>query len=317
MPLRYGAAKFYRKPVRSGAYQRRDDPTRLIAERGERSIRVAVASALKQFRRAVPVAAMAAKIEARDLTGAADLVNVTTLEHDLKGAFAAIVAVMQRSGERAAGDINAALKASRIGARGIFKEFNPDQPRDARGRWIRVDTPADLEKYRVHPQTRDELLASQAQLKNDSLGTPLSAKESHAVNDYTGVAYRGINGNLRAGKRPGVAAKLIDSAIEKFSLSESTVLFRGVNADVIADNPKFLAPGAVISDRGFMSTSLKESVARNFSLEGGYTLAIYAKAGASALSIGGTTIEYEVLLPRLSTLKILSVEGTTIRAALV
>ncbi len=112
MALRYGATK-YRKPVRAGGYQRRDDPTRLLAEKGERAIRIAVADALKKFRKAIPIAAMAAKIRARDLMGAADLVNVTTLKHDLKPAFATIADVHRASGERAAKDINAALKLAR------------------------------------------------------------------------------------------------------------------------------------------------------------------------------------------------------------
>lgn len=92
MSLRYGAnvASKAKIPFRAIPYQRKDDPTRALAERYISPIRAALASALKALRDAVPVKPIADKIAARDLTGAADLVNIETFKHDLRVAFAKI-----------------------------------------------------------------------------------------------------------------------------------------------------------------------------------------------------------------------------------
>ena len=103
----------YRKPPRRGVYQRPDDETRAIAEKGRHGAAQAILAASKAFRSAVPVKAMAEKIAGRDLAGAADLVNVATLKHDLRAAFAALVAIHNESAKRAADAINEALTARR------------------------------------------------------------------------------------------------------------------------------------------------------------------------------------------------------------
>jgi hypothetical protein len=102
----------YRKPPRKGVYQRPDDETRAIAEKGRRGASKAIVAALKAFRSAVPVKAMAEKIAGRDLAGAADLVNIATLKHDLRGAFDALVAIHNESAQRAADAINESVNAA-------------------------------------------------------------------------------------------------------------------------------------------------------------------------------------------------------------
>lgn len=118
MTLRYGAvAKAARPRFRAVPYQDKRDPTRLIAEQGRKSIKRALANALRLFRATLPIKAMAAKIAGRDLAGAADLVNVATLQHDLKAAFAAIAAVYKAAGDHGAGEVTYGLDKSRQRAR--------------------------------------------------------------------------------------------------------------------------------------------------------------------------------------------------------
>jgi hypothetical protein len=117
MSLRYAPVAKARPRFAAVQYQDRRDPTRLIAERGRPAVRRALANAVRLFRATLPVKAMAAKIAARDLIGAADLVNVATLRHDLKGAFAALAAVHKGAGDHAAEQINAALGKARQRAR--------------------------------------------------------------------------------------------------------------------------------------------------------------------------------------------------------
>ena len=114
LTLRHASvAKAARPHFRAVPYQDKRDPTRLIAEQGRKSIKLAIANALRLFRATLPVKAMAAKIAARDLAGAADLVNVATLQHDLKAAFAAIAAVYKQVGDHGAGEVTYGLDKAR------------------------------------------------------------------------------------------------------------------------------------------------------------------------------------------------------------
>lgn len=88
MALRYGRARpSARRVFKAVAYQAKDDPVRLIAERARPKIAVALRQAFKALRNAVPEGAIAARVAAGDPTGAADAVNIATFEHALRPAF--------------------------------------------------------------------------------------------------------------------------------------------------------------------------------------------------------------------------------------
>jgi hypothetical protein len=114
MPLRYARTTKARRPrFRAVPYQDKRDPTRLIAEQGRKSIKRALANALRLFRATLPIKAMADKIAGRDLAGAADLVNVATLQHDLKAVFAAIADIYKAAGAHGAGEVTYGLDKAR------------------------------------------------------------------------------------------------------------------------------------------------------------------------------------------------------------
>jgi hypothetical protein len=108
MALRYGArvAKA-RAPFRAVEYQSKSDPTRLIAEAHRPAIAATLARALKIARAEVPRAEIARLVQARDLAGAADAVNLQSLRHDLRAAFDAVADAYKASAARAAVDIRA------------------------------------------------------------------------------------------------------------------------------------------------------------------------------------------------------------------
>lgn len=92
MSLRYGAGAVTKRPrIRhASAYQHPRDPTRVIAREHLPKIRAAISAAFKTFRKAVPAKDITRLVRARDFAGAADRLNIESLKHDLRGAFAAI-----------------------------------------------------------------------------------------------------------------------------------------------------------------------------------------------------------------------------------
>ncbi len=225
-------------------------------------------------------------------------------------------------------------------------KYNPDQPRDARGRWVRIGSAehlaaieaaktgnripkkkAGFKHYVVHEQSNEtKLFADEAKIQAASLGgKTISDQEKGALKDYTGNGYAELNKNLRAGGAEKKAAeetafaRNLDSAISKSKLPESTVLFRGIAKHALSQNPNILKTGSVITDDGFISTSLKRSVADDFNKGSGVTVRLYAYKGAYALplnggkpetgkNLSGLPSEHEVLLPRSTSYRVLNVE---------
>ncbi|BAB07250.1 BH3531 [Halalkalibacterium halodurans C-125] len=90
----------------------------------------------------------------------------------------------------------------------------------------------------------------------------LSADENEAIREYTGTAYRKINGYLR-GKRPGSERvkeqiKHIDEAIRKFELKDGIMVYRNVGRDALPSSSERLKDleGTIYKDDGYMSTSV-------------------------------------------------------------
>ena len=145
----------------------------------------------------------------------------------------------------------------------------------------------------------------------NSSDTKLSEDESNALENYTNVGYRKVNQDLRSenGEDCHICPEL-DSAISKASLPKETEVFRG--ADLPLEVVSTLTPGAVLSDKGYVSASLSVRKGASFTgVRGGEPVVFSIKAdkGSKALAIGnhGVYSEYEVLFPRNSQFQIDSV----------
>jgi hypothetical protein len=146
----------------------------------------------------------------------------------------------------------------------------------------------------------------------------LTPSELEAVKAYQGHQYGPINDFLRERRAdiiPEVQKHIphLESATSKSTINKDIRLYRGIRLDFGVDVHGLV--GSTITDKGFASTSLNRKVARNF---GELTIEFTAKAGTRGLAVhkantnaflmfGIPLKESEVLLPRGSSLKILSV----------
>lgn len=176
--------------------------------------------------------------------------------------------------------------------------FDPNQSRDARGRWTRT------------PGTGD-----------DDAGSGFDPQQL-AIHYYTGAGFRKLNEALRSGgdlsnvpsrpvflRRDGKfvdvevspkdAVTNLDNAIAASPLKTSKTLYRGTST-----TPPSV--GSVIVDDGYMSTSRSEKGAGYFLRGDGALWEIHAPAGTHALDIneGPNTHEQETVLPRGSSLRV-------------
>lgn len=139
----------------------------------------------------------------------------------------------------------------------------------------------------------------------------LTPAESAAAQSYTGSTYRAINGALRKGSTHHLVPS-IDAAIAKTAATQKMVVVRGVSSDGmsnwLAASGGKLKVGAVIKDKGFVSTTRVASVASSFAGGStGFGLKINVPKGSKILplkSISKYAQEDEFLLPRGSAFKI-------------
>jgi len=144
---------------------------------------------------------------------------------------------------------------------------------------------------------------------------PLEPAEKSAVVTYTGGMYQKINGDLRSGGSNSYAPG-IDAAIAKSQTTKEMVVVRGVSAGAFnhlikSSGGAELKPGAIITDKGYMSTTRKAGVAAGFAGTNGYGLKITVPKGASLMpvkSISQHAGEDEFLLPRNSRLRVIRVD---------
>ena len=154
----------------------------------------------------------------------------------------------------------------------------------------------------------------------------LTSAERDVVSEYGGNGYTPINKELRYAGKNDVpisptkktyqgtlitdAVKNIDSAIQTSTVDQDITVFRGIpegTAKKMATET--IQPGTIVSDHGYMSTTLRRQVTNSF---GGTELEIRIPKGTSALSMdqAGTASmgESEVLLPRDTQLRVISVD---------
>jgi len=141
-----------------------------------------------------------------------------------------------------------------------------------------------------------------------------TAEERRALADYVGPEFAFMNAYSRHPGGPDAAhyeakSKKLDSLIAKQPpLKGEEIVYRGMNPpkEVAAQ----LVKGAVIEDKGFMSTTIDRNTAKNF---GGTVMTIRIPKGAKALKVQdfvdtvSSQNEKEMLLPRGTKLQITNV----------
>lgn len=153
----------------------------------------------------------------------------------------------------------------------------------------------------------------------DTLTAEYGWDDAMNIRGYTIKDFQKVNTALRDDKTKSVYVKRMDAAFEKApKLDNDSLLYRGVRA--FLDNLDDLQPGAVIQDKGFMSTSTRLDIAKEFGavLRNGTAknpekyesavLRIRASAGTKAIKLGNSSVvsgEQEVLLNRGGKLKVL------------
>lgn len=134
----------------------------------------------------------------------------------------------------------------------------------------------------------------------------ITSAELDATIEYTGSAYTSINNALR--KDTGYykdTINEIDKSISKFNLKQDIIVYRGVSSAAF-DGGVIPEVGTILQDKGFMSTTVRKSVASDF--DKGYILKINVPKGkgrgAYVKSISNYPNEHEFLMKRSSKLKV-------------
>jgi hypothetical protein len=146
----------------------------------------------------------------------------------------------------------------------------------------------------------------------------LSPEEHQYIRTYTGASYEPINKALRNPKTGAQESKSpliqkLDAAINRSSLKEDTIVYRGLSSlaslGITAEN----AVGTMIKDPAYMSTSLSDKLASNYAGMEGSVLKITAPKGSKGASMAKITRypkEHEVLFARGSGIKITKITST-------
>lgn len=140
----------------------------------------------------------------------------------------------------------------------------------------------------------------------------LSQKQVDAIKLYSKAKFADINSSLRRGTKPSkTIANLIsgiDQALSSASLSQSTVVYRGISDFTKLGLKADSLSGATFKDNGFLSTSLRPGVAEGIAGGGNSAvLRITAPAGSPGASLSGiseVSLEREVLFARGGTITV-------------
>jgi hypothetical protein len=142
-----------------------------------------------------------------------------------------------------------------------------------------------------------------------------SAAQQEVLDRYQGTLYQDLNGWLRAGgeeigpdPRLINASSMMDSTMRP--LPERLTAFRGADLDAGQFHP-----GAIITDEGYVSTTLNEGFATDWisGTENPVLFEIDAPAGTPAALPEVSTSEQELVLSRGSRFEVLRVESNTIK----
>ena len=224
----------------------------------------------------------------------------------------------------------------------VTKEYNPDQPRDYRGRWGEGDASANVQDWQIASGSEGD--TSQYKAAQDwmtSNVTSVSALNSWdnktgdplyygtgsqnipdsvqaTLNDYTQGGYAETNEALRdAGIDVmgqeferfslGDSAQQMQGLIDSSTTSSDVTVFRGMGADAVSG----LSVGDTFVDNAFVSTSMLSGIAENFAgkSDGGIVAQIFVPSGSSAVGIASS--ELELLLGSNSQFRVDSINADT------
>ena len=157
---------------------------------------------------------------------------------------------------------------------------------------------------------------SQLQEQSDIAFGRFSDEEKKAVEDYVDFSYQPINGYLRGHEKrtrvPGFDAQEaishLDSAMDKFDLTEDVIVYRGDSIDIFAG--RNVGDELVIPQ--FMSTSINTEYAQDFN--GPFFAEIRVPRGTKSLYLGNNSQlpeESELLLSRGLRYKVIDRTGNT------
>jgi SPP1 gp7 family putative phage head morphogenesis protein len=168
---------------------------------------------------------------------------------------------------------------------------------------------------------------------------PMTKPQSFAVNSYCRSGYLPVNGYLRTGKtiisrgqayldeikdQVRLLKEVFDSALP---IKDDLLVFRGVNDD-FGDSLLRLKIGDKIGDKGFVSTSIRQSVAVEDFGGDEMLMEIIIPKGSKVISpagmledkgliTGAMRLEQEVIINAGSTFEVVSKVGNTIRVVLI
>jgi len=191
-------------------------------------------------------------------------------------------------------------------------KYNPDEERDSSGKWTSgggdEEAPKVMDWQRIGEsnwyETRNKAadwmeshVDSVISMGGDIGSEPLTRAELAALDNYRQSGYEDLNDHLRAGgsinNDPDGIGKTLQGAFQHSETNEPVVVFRGLTKFQPDANV-----GDVITDRGFPSTTLAESVARQafsqYQAES-QVMQINLPTGTPAIGIAG--YESEILLP--------------------
>lgn len=151
----------------------------------------------------------------------------------------------------------------------------------------------------------------------------IGQEEAKAIRMYASSRYGELNKNLRNGtptEGDKAVQRLMDYGISKLPVDQVSVvsdgyqaIFRGVSApageDPVAWAKSKFKEGEIFSDKGYMSSTTFQSVAKDFAGRAdGIVLYIGGKTGRSIRGYTSRSYENEVVFPRSSNFKVTGVE---------
>jgi hypothetical protein len=188
------------------------------------------------------------------------------------------------------------------------KPSKPEKPKKGKPDWAKKENRTagkDPEGYQDYgnvmrnPKNGDA--NTQIRAMSDQQVANLDKKQQNAVTTYTGESYQDINGGLREGKKLNATQQRtvdnLDAALSKNSLSEDTVLYRGMRMTPELETQ--LTTGATFTDSAYTSASFDQTMGDSFAR--GALMRVKAPAGTNGLSVASISNfppESEFLLPR-------------------
>lgn len=212
----------------------------------------------------------------------------------------------------------------------IFRDFDPNQPRDEQGRW--TDTGADSggSTYEAHllkgfPPIRLDVPVEKEIAWTEKLAEVPERElyQQAQIERYVGSEHENVNAQLRDGFTPDQDCQpddydcedlqgfvvAMDDAIRNSEMEQDAVLYRGVSSDL---DFSWMKPGLYFQDEAFQSWSASRKAMTDFAKGQGTVFRTLVRKGDEALWTGGSWAgfedEHEFVLPRGTEYRVVAVE---------